>query len=213
MPTLNHSFFYSRQGWCLGGSPHCYTAAMLSPTVRGRVRTAQLLSATLMAGVVTITVAMAVAVQQGGGPAGTAAATHGGAGAAPGGGPGGPTAGSSMTDPLLIMLAVLSVMLLAMAYVIMPLIRMKVAQFAFRRAPAEVDDVERLAGPWMNYVLITSALAEAVGLLGAVVYFLTAESVALAAPAAAVVAMLLAFPTEGRFLSFVRRATGRDVQM
>lgn len=157
-----------------------------------------------MAGVVTVTVAMAAVVQQGGGSAGTGAAGTGGGGGA---------SMSATTDPLLIMLAVLSVVLLVMAYLIMPMVRMKVAQFAFGRAPAEVDAVERLAGPWMNYVFISSALAEAVGLFGAVVHLLTGRLEALAAPAAAVMTMLLAFPTEGRFLSFVRRATGRDVPM
>ncbi len=177
---------------------------MLSPTIRTRIRTAQLLTAVLASGVVVMTVVMTLVVQQG-----ATGATGGTGGTGAGNGIGSPPGGSAH-GPMLIMLAVFSVTLLPMAYLVVPMIRMKTARVVWGDAPAEVDAPERLAGPWMTYVIISAAMAESVGLFGAVVYMITGRAEALAAPAAAVVAMLLAFPTEGRFLSFVRSVTGRD---
>lgn len=111
---------------------------------------------------------------------------------------------------MLMTLVAVGAALLVGAYVLIPVIRRKVASLAFSGPlPAKIDPVEKLAPVWFNGVLVSTALAEAAGLLGAATYFVTARPEALAAPAIVVAAMLVTFPTRGRFRSFVRAVTGR----
>src|SRR5690606_21722147 len=126
------AFLLSRSG----DAPPVLHWAMLSPTIRTRIRTAQLLTAVLASGVVVMTVVMTLVVQQG-----ATSVTGGTGGTGAGNGIGSPPGGSAH-GPMLIMLAVFSVTLLPMAYLVVPMIRMKTARVVWGDAPAEVDAPE-----------------------------------------------------------------------
>lgn len=171
---------------------------MLSDAVRGRVRTAKVVVGALMSGVILMAGAAAVVVQQRGGGAMASGDSAASGGAEAGG------------DAMLITLIVLGAALLVAAYVLIPVIRRKVSSLAFGAAlPEGIDPVEKLAPVWLNGVLVSTAMAEAAGLLGGVTYLVTGRPEALTAPAVVVAAMALTFPTEARFRSFVRAVTGR----
>lgn len=73
------------------------------------------------------------------------------------------------------------------------------------------DPVGELRPAWVNIVILRSALLEGPALLGAMVYHMIGDPLALVAPAANLVLLAFLFPTRSGLESFVERVTGARV--
>ncbi len=64
---------------------------------------------------------------------------------------------------------------------------------------------------FMSYTIISGAMAEGIGLFGAVAAYICNERLFLIAPAVALVALMIVFPTAGRFASCYESVTGNPL--
>lgn len=119
--------------------------------------------------------------------------------------------GTDLATMLLIAMAAAAVLgFAAWSFVLGPLTLRRAA----RAWASRTSDPAALTSIYQTFTIRTfaaAALAEVVGLLGAINVYVTGNTWALGGPIVATAAMLLAFPSRARLESFVERATGHRI--
>lgn len=110
----------------------------------------------------------------------------------------------SLGDMLLIVMGILAVVEFCAYHALMRPLMIK----SIRSQSLAVDPSTRaafLGQRFLTLTIVAAAMAEGVGLLGAVTTLLTGRIEALIAPAVATVALLLTLPTDGKLAAFTRK--------
>ena len=98
-------------------------------------------------------------------------------------------------------------------YILLRGLIVRQAQRRCSQVESEPDIRNVLMMQYFSVTVLGAGMAEGPGLFGAVIYLLTQNSLALIAPALAVLVMLAMFPTDDRFGGFSITVTGRDYSM
>ncbi|MBI5863527.1 MAG: hypothetical protein HZB38_03255 [Planctomycetes bacterium] len=109
---------------------------------------------------------------------------------------------------LWIILGVLGISLLPIAFVLRPQIRSGVKR-RFDAGVSEQAGASLLGAGFFSMTLIPAAMAEAFGMFGAIILFLTGDTRAVVAPILAAAAIFALLPTDARYGSYVNSVTGR----
>jgi hypothetical protein len=110
---------------------------------------------------------------------------------------------------LLVLLAVMAVWEL-IAYAVIRASILNRLRRRFSEAPPAEDSLGELIGKFNSLTIIASAMAEGLGLFGGVIVLITGAWTALAAPAIALIVLVLQLPSRDKLARFVSGVTGQQ---
>jgi hypothetical protein len=116
---------------------------------------------------------------------------------------------AKLANILLVLLAVMAVWEL-IAYAVVRVSMLNRVRRRFAENPPGADPTPELIGTFQSLTTIGSALAEGLGLFGAVIMLITGAWAALAAPAVALIVLALQLPSRDKLARFVSGVTGQQ---